>query len=88
MAEIPQIEQDLSWREKLTYIWCILRKSKRIANWIIMNCENCGCNELARIGKEKHYPENGEYVFEQTYKCIRCGFVGRVIHRWAEDVRE
>ena len=88
MAEIPVVKQDLSWREKLTYIWYILRFSKRMANWRLMKCENCRCIELARVGKAKNYKENGEYVFEQAYKCARCGFIGRVIQRWAEDGRE
>ena len=86
MAEVPEVKQDLTWREKLTYIWCILRFSKRIANWKVMNCENCRCNELERIGKAKHYTENGEYVFEQTYKCTRCGFIGNVTQRWREQL--
>lgn len=44
MAEKPT--KDLSWREKLNYIWCVLRFSKHIANWIVMNCEHCHHHEL------------------------------------------
>jgi hypothetical protein len=49
MAE-KMTEKDLSWREKLNYIWCILRFSKQIAYWKVMNCEHCQHHELERIG--------------------------------------
>lgn len=34
-------KKDLSWREKLKYIWCVLTYSKHMANWVAMDCECC-----------------------------------------------
>ena len=47
MKESPD-KKDLSWREKLKYIWCVLRYSKHMENWVVMDCEYCHHYELGR----------------------------------------
>ena len=44
----PLDKKDLSWREKLNYIWCVLRYSKHVVNWVAMDCECCHYYELER----------------------------------------
>lgn len=83
---------DLSWREKLNYIWCVLRFSKHMANWIVMNCEYCHHHELERIGKPIKSDVGNQKEFLQKYRCLHCGAVGIVAQRWmkerCEDGRE
>ena len=90
MAEKPT--KDLSWREKLNYIWCVLRFSKHMANWIVINCEHCHHHELERIGKPIKSDVGNEKEFLQKYRCLHCGAVGIVAQRWmkerCEDGRE
>ena len=43
-------KKDLSWREKLKYIWCVFSYSKHMENWVVMNCECCHHYELERTG--------------------------------------
>lgn len=71
----------------MTYIWGVIRFSKKMANWIVLNCENCKCHELERLGSPKRYKEDGVYVFEQAYKCKSCGFIGKITQRWKPDGR-
>lgn len=82
MAEKPMEKNDLSWREKIRYIIAIFRYSKRMAHWKVINCENCGCCELERIGEGKHEAEDGIYTFKQMYRCLNCGFIGRGFQEW------
>ena len=83
MAKKPT--KDLSWREKLNYIWCVLRFSKHMANWIVMNCEYCHHHELERIGKPIKCDVGNQKEFLQKYKCLHCGAVGIVAQRWIKD---
>ena len=76
---------DLSWSEKLNYIWCVLRFSKHMANWIVMNCEYCNHHELARIGKPIKCDVGNQKEFLQKYRCLHCGAVGIVAQRWIKD---
>ena len=84
MAEKP-IKKDLSWREKLNYIWCILRFSKHMANWIVMNCEHCHHHELERIGKPIEADSGKQKEFLQKYKCLHCGAIGIVTQIWVKE---
>lgn len=85
MAERQAVKNDLSWREKLEYIWCVLKYSKRMANWIVMNCEHCHHHELERIGKPIKSDVGNEKEFLQKYRCLHCGAVGIVAQRWMKD---
>ena len=78
MAEKLMVKKDLSWREKLSYVWCTLRYSKRMANWKLVNCEHCHHHELKRIGKPIKSDIDGQKAFQQKYKCLHCGAVGIV----------
>lgn len=89
MAENKMVKQDLSLKEKISYIIAVIRYSDKMSNWKVMNCENCKCHELERVGQPKRYKKNGDYIFEQKYKCLNCGFIGEVYQVWSdEDGRE
>lgn len=83
MAKKPT--KDLSWCEKLNYIWCILRFSKHMANWIVMNCEHCHHHELERIGKPIEADSGKQKEFLQKYKCLHCGAIGIVTQIWVKE---
>lgn len=85
MAEKLMVKKDLSWREKLSYIWCILRFSKHMANWIVMNCEHCHHHELVRIGKPVETDNGNVKEFMQRYRCLHCGAVGKVKQKWIKE---
>ena len=84
MAEKP-IKKDLSWREKLNYIWCVVRFSKHMANWIVMNCEHCHHHELERIGKPIESDVGNQKEFQQKYRCLHCGAIGIVTQIWVKE---
>lgn len=84
MAERQAVKNDLSWREKLKYIWCVLRYSKRMAKWAVMNCEHCGHHELERIGKPIESDVGNQKEFQQKYKCLHCGAIGIVTQIWVK----
>jgi len=87
MAEKP-IKKDLSWCEKLNYIWCTLRYSKRMVNWKVMNCAHCGHPELKRIGKPIENDAGNQKEFQQKYRCLHCGAVGIVTQIWVKECGE
>lgn len=85
MAERQAVKNDLSWREKLEYIWCVLKYSKRMANWIVMNCEHCHHHELERIGKPIESDVGNQKEFQQKYRCLHCGAIGIVTQIWVKE---
>ena len=85
-------KKDLAWREKLNYIWCVLRYSKHMANWVAMNCGCCHHYELERIGNPIISYAGGQKEFQQKYRCLHCGAIGIVTQIWIkgrdEDSKE
>lgn len=79
MEEKPD-KKDLSWREKLKYIWCVLRYSKHMAN-----CECCHHYELERIGEPIKSDVGGQKEFQQKYRCLHCGAIGIVTQIWIKE---
>ena len=78
-------KKNLSWREKLNYIWCVLRYSKHMANWVAMNCECCHHYELERIGAPIRSDVDGQKEFQQKYRCLHCGAIGVVTQIWIKE---
>jgi DNA-directed RNA polymerase subunit RPC12/RpoP len=85
MAEKPAVKNDLSWRRKLTYIWYTIRYSKRMAKWVVLDCDYCGYHELERIGKPIKSDIGGQKEFQQKYRCLHCGAIGIVTQIWVKE---
>ena len=81
-------KKDLSWREKLNYIWCVLRYSKHMVNWVAMDCECCHHYELERIGKPIKSDVGRQKEFQQKYRCLHCGAIGIVTQIWVKEREE
>jgi len=85
MAERQMIKNDLSWSEKLKYIWYVLRYSKRMAKWAVVTCEHCGHNELVRTDKPIENDNGTQKEFQQKYRCLHCNAIGIVTQVWVKE---